>query len=138
MILVAALSFYLAWPLDSFSSFGLGPGYIPKALALLLVAFGVAILIHGFLGTEESVERWHLRPLLLVLGSIVFFGLTVEAFGLWVAVIGLVLIASAAHGEARPLESAALAVGMAAFSFFVFIKGLGLTIPVWPSIAWGS
>jgi putative tricarboxylic transport membrane protein len=138
MILVALFGFYLAWPLDSLSSYGLGPGYVPKMLAVVLAAFGVAILVHGFLGADEAHEPWHVRPLVLVLGSITFFGLTVERFGLWVAVIGLVLIGCAAHRSTRLYESAALAVGMAAFSFLVFIKGLGLTIPVWPTIASGQ
>lgn len=138
MVLTALLSLSLAWPLDSFSSFGLGPGYVPQMLALILAAFGVAIAVHGFLGAEEASEPWHFRPLALVLGSIAFFGLTVETLGLFVALLGLVIIACAAHRRTKIHESAALAVLAATFSFFVFIKGIGLTIPVWPILQWGQ
>jgi putative tricarboxylic transport membrane protein len=138
MILTALVGLYSAWPLDSFSSFGLGPGYVPKMFALMLIAFGLAITVHGFVGASEASESWHFRPLALILGSIAFFGVTVERLGLFVALIGLVIIACAAHRRTKLYESAALGIIAATFSYFVFIKGIGLTIPVWPTIQWGQ
>jgi putative tricarboxylic transport membrane protein len=138
MTLMALFGFTLAWPLDSFSSFGIGPGYIPKMFALMLGGLGVAITAHGFLGHGEALDAWHPRPLLLVLGSIAFFGIAVQRLGLMVALVGMVIIASAAHRSAKPYQTIALAAFAAVFCFLVFIKGLGLTIPVWPTIQWGQ
>jgi hypothetical protein len=138
LILVALIALYLSWPLDRMSSFGLGPGYVPQTLAVILAAFGLAIAIQGYLGGGEVMERWHLRPLLLVLGSVTFFGMAVERLGFFVALFGLVLIASAADRRTKLYQAIALATFAAAFSFLVFIEGIGLTIPLWPTVHWGQ
>jgi hypothetical protein len=138
LILAALLAFYLAWPLSSTTDVGLGPGYVPKAFAFIQLGLGAIMIVNGFLEAGEAPERWHLRPLVLVLASVAFFALTIERMGLVVALTGLVLIACTAHRGTKFYEALALALGSVVVSVLVFVKALGLSIPLWPQIPWGN
>ena len=70
--------------------------------------------------------------LLVVLGAVTAFGLLIESTGLLLAVVATILLGGLASRESRPLELAALAVGLAAFCAGLFVYGLGLPIPLWP------
>jgi len=138
LILVALLAFYLAWPLSSTTEVGLGPGYVPKMFAVIQFAIGVIMIVNGFVQAGEATEPWHLRPLVLILASIAFFAMTIERMGLVLALTGLVLIGCAANRDTKFREAIALAIGSVVFSVIVFVKALGLTIPLWPPFLWGN
>ena len=129
----AALAFYLAWPLSSGIDVGIGPGFIPKALALIQFALGAVLIARGFLAEQDRLDAWGVRPLVFITAAIAFFGATVERLGLVVALAGLVLIGSAANREMRPLEALALAAGSVVFCVLVFVKALGLSVRLWPA-----
>jgi hypothetical protein len=134
LVLVALAALVLAWPLSSRSDVGLGPGFAPKMLAVVLLAMGTLMTVHGICwGAAEAPEPWHVRPVVLVLGSVAFFAATIESFGMVVALTGLVLISCVANSEARLWETLALAAAAVVASALVFVKALGLQIPVWPA-----
>ena len=138
LILVALLALYLAWPLSSSTAVGPGPGYVPKVLAVILIGLGLAVIVQGLLYPGEVHGSWQLRPLVLVLASIIFFALTIERLGLVVALTGLVLIGCAANRETKIYEAVALAIGTVVFSVLVFVKALGLPMLVWPPVLGGN
>jgi hypothetical protein len=138
LILVALLAFYLAAPLSSKTDVGLGPGFVPKMFAFMQLGLGALMIFDGFVQEGEAPGPWHLRPLLLILASVGFFAITIERLGLIVAVTGLVLISCAANRGTTWREAAVLAAGSAAVSALLFVKLLGLTIPIWPPRLWGS
>ena|SRR5258706_10810413 len=138
LILVALLAFYLSWPLSSRTEVGLGPGYVPKMFAVIQLVLGVIMIVNGFLQAGEPTESWHWRPLVLILGSVAFFAVTIERLGLVIALTGLVLIGCAANRDTKFYEAIALAVGSVLFSWLVFVKALALQIPMWPAGLWGS
>lgn len=133
LILVALLAFYLASPLSSRTDVGVGPGYVPKMFAFMLLGLGALMAFNGFVKEGEAHEPWHLRPLVLVLASVAYFAISIELMGLVIAVIGLVLIACAANRETTFRESLLLAVGAAAVSALLFVKLLGLSMALWPT-----
>jgi putative tricarboxylic transport membrane protein len=138
LIFVALLGFYLLMPLSSDTEVGLGPGYVPRMLAFLQLGLGSVMTIHAFFQDGEKIEPWRLRPIAFVLGAIAFFAVTIERFGLVVALTGLVLIACMANRDTRIYEAIALAIGSVLFSVLVFVTALGLPIQVWPPISWGN
>ena len=89
LILVALLAFYLSWPLRSWTDVGLGPGYVPKMFAIFQIGFGVMLIVNGFLQDGDALERWSLRPLVLILASVAFFAASIERLGLVIALTGL-------------------------------------------------
>lgn len=138
LILVALLAFYLAWPLSSKTEVGLGPGFVPKAFAVVQLVLGAIMVVAACLVPGEASEPWQLRPLVLVLASVAFFAISIERMGLVISVTGLVLISCAANRGTTWREALALAAGSAIVSVLLFVKLLGLTITVWPPIPWGT
>jgi hypothetical protein len=108
----------------------MGPAYFPQLLALVLIAIGVATSVRAFLAAGPPIGSFALKALVLVSAGVLLFGLTVEAGGLAVATVALVLTAGAASPQFRPLPTLVLAVGLAAFCAVVFRFGLGLPFPV--------
>jgi hypothetical protein len=137
LILVALLAFYLSSRLSSFTEVGLGPGFVPRMFACIQLGLGALLIGSGFLSVGEAHEGWHFRPL-MVLAAITFFCVTIERMGLVVALTGLVLIACAANRGTKFYEALALAFGSAVFSALLFVKALGLSIPIWPPNLWGG
>ena len=133
LVLVAIGALIVAWPLRSTSSVGLGPGYVPKMFAVILLILGCVIAVAGIRLEGEPTERWRLRPLTLVLASIGFFAFAVERLGMAVALIGLVLISSAAHEQVKWRDALLLAGVAVLFAWLIFQKALGLPITLWAS-----
>jgi Zn-dependent protease len=126
---VAVLWIGRAYPLGS--SARMGPGYFPIALGLLLAVFGAASVARSFVRAGEPITPFAWRPLLLVLGSVVAFGLLVHGLGALIALPILILIAAMASRYSRPdATSVAALIGMTAFCVLVFIKGLGMPMPL--------
>ena len=137
LILVALLAFYLSARLSTFTEVGLGSGFVPRMFASIQLFLGAMLIGSGFLTTDESDEGWQFRPL-VVLAAIAFFGVTIERMGLVVALTGLVLIACTANRGTKFYEALALAFGSSVLSALLFVKALGLSIPIWPSKLWGG
>ena len=132
----------------------IGSGFMPRVVAILVGAFGVLLVVQALLFEGESLERWHLRGPVYVLGSVFVFALAVRGstlnFGgvLGIPLIGTVripqlglvvagplavVIASFADKDTRPLEVAMFAVVMTLLSGILFKEMLNLPIPFDPA-----
>ena len=115
----------------------MGPGYFPTMLGLLLMAIGAFVAFRGLRTEAEDghgdIDRFHFKPLILVLGAVVAFGLLLRPGGLIVALLALIFISSLGSGEFKLKEILPLAIGLCLLVLAVFIWGLGLTIPVLPA-----
>jgi len=132
LVFVALFAFYLSWPLSSGTEVGLGPGFVPRMFAFIQLVLGIVLVASGLSTAGERLEAWQARPLLLILGSITFFAVSIERMGLLISVTGLVLISCAANRDTSFRETVILAVSSAAASALLFVKLLGLSIAVFP------
>ena len=114
------------------TAFQMGPGYFPLVVGWALVLIGGWIAVTSLLVEGEPVQRFMMRPLLLVLGSVVAFALTVRPLGLFAATALTIVLAGVGGRGFRPLELAVLALGLAVGAVLVFVWGLGLPFSVWP------
>jgi len=74
------------------------------------------------------------KSLWVLLFSVVVFGYMLKPFGLMIAT-GLLIFGSALGGhEFKTKEVTILFVLLAIFSYFAFVRGLGLPMNVWPAI----
>ncbi len=135
LIVVALIGEWAAAELRVGTAVRMGPGYFPQLLGWVLLGFGVLLVLRGLLVEGPPAERWALRPLVLIPASIAAFGYALERFGLVAAVLALVVVARIGGRDGRPLETALLGIGLAAFCVVVFVKLLGMAPPVWP---WGA
>jgi hypothetical protein len=113
----------------------MGPGWFPFAVGLLLVLVGVLTALSGLRASAapEKVQRFELAPLAWVTGAVVLFGLLLKPAGLVVALAVLVVVGSRASHEFTWRGSLATAAALILFSYAVFIWGINLQLPLWPS-----
>lgn len=112
------------------STFKMGPGYFPTVLGMLLVLVGLVVALRGLLRPGAAVGAFAWREILRVLTATLLFGALLRGAGLIVAVLVLVMIGASASRFFRWGAAAALAAGMAAFCVLVFVKALGMPIPM--------
>ena len=128
---VAAIGIGAGYPLGVAAR--MGPGYFPRILGILLIGFGIALAARALRSNGAKITLESPRPLLIVLGSVVLFGLTVEHLGLVISTVMLIVASSAASTEFRWKESLLSGAVLAAMSVAGFVWGLGLQFSVWPA-----
>ena len=124
----AAVAIARTYPMGS--AVRMGPAYFPTVLGALLTLIGIAVLIRSFVTPGDRIDGFAWKPLALVLGATILFGVLVRSGGLVVALIVLVLVSAWASRNFRWVSAVALAVGLTVFSVVVFVKALGLPIPI--------
>ncbi len=108
----------------------MGPGYFPLMLGGILVLLGGAIALAGLRDMAEPIGPVPWRGLGLVLGSIVFFGITVRGLGLAPALLISILMTARADGHMGWTEAIIVSVLLSLFCILVFVTGLGLPYPI--------
>ncbi len=115
----------------------MGPGFFPFWLGLILFFLGLGIAFTGLKGEpdpKDNVERFHWRPIGLVLGAVVLFGIILKPVGMLIGGFLLVVIASYGSKEFRLKPALILGVVLTIFCAIVFVWGLKLPIPLCPDI----
>jgi len=132
IVAVGALFLLLGRGLEFGNSFQMGPGYFPSVLSVLTIILGGVLTWQGMRGAPAEGAFSHIPWLAVggVLGSVVFFGLTIRGIGIAPAVALVVFVTASASRYARWTTSVFLAVGMAAFCAALFIYALGLPLPI--------
>lgn len=113
----------------------MGPGFFPVVLGGLLALIGAAALARGFIRKGEPVGHLQWKALALVLGGVILFGVLLRGAGLVAAIVVLVLVAARASPRAGWTWKALaaellLAAGLALLCVILFVKLLGLPLPV--------
>ncbi len=108
----------------------MGPAYFPGVLSVLLIVIGIIALVRSFLRPGSPVGTFTIRGLVLVAGSTALFGLMAKGAGLIIALPVLVIVSSYASRDFSWKYSLALAAGLTAFCILIFVKGLGIPLPV--------
>jgi hypothetical protein len=111
----------------------MGPGYFPRTLGIMLTLIGAGLVVRSFRLQGERIALPTYKPLVIVLASVLLFGLIVSEAGLVVATIALVLLSSTASHEYRWKESVVAALALAVFVIVTFRYGLGVQLPTWPA-----
>lgn len=110
----------------------MGSAYLPRVVCGLLIAIGLVVGLMGLRRPAQRLEPAQLRPLAVIVLSIVVFAFAATHLGFVVA--SLLLIGGSALAERGGLrrETLWLALGLTAFGALVFIYGLGVQIRLWP------
>jgi len=121
-----ALGFYMALDYPFGSTLRMGPGYFPRVLGGILMAFGVAVAIRAVMTVEKVEGRWGWKPLAFLVASLLAFGWTMDRYGLIPALVVMFVVSARAGHEFKLTEVAVLTVAMTAFAVAVFVYGLGM------------
>jgi hypothetical protein len=134
-----AAAMVLSFGLTIGSAAKMGPGYFPFALGGFLVTIGGVVLLRGAAATRGS-SGWpmlQLKPVAIVLLSVVIFSQILRPLGLLLSTAALVLLASRASHEFRWREALLNAAALTAIVLVVFVWFLDFQLPVWPSFLTG-
>ena len=108
----------------------MGPAYFPLVLSFLLILIGLISLVRSFISPGTPIGTLTVKGLLLVVVPTILFGFLVRGAGLIVALPVLVIVSSYASREFRWGPVLALAAALTVFCTLVFLKGLGVPLPI--------
>ena len=108
----------------------MGPAYFPLVLSFILIFIGLISLIRSFIKPGTPIGAFAVNGLVLVVIPTVLFGLLARKLGLIVMLPFLIIVSSYASRQFRWGPALALAIGMTVFCTLVFIKGLGVPLPI--------
>ncbi|MBM4296356.1 MAG: tripartite tricarboxylate transporter TctB family protein [Deltaproteobacteria bacterium] len=108
----------------------MGPAYFPTILGALLVVIGVISIVRSFTLHGAPIGAFAFKGLVLVCAPVLLFGIIVRGAGLAVALPLLVVISAAASVHFRWRTTLVMAAGLTIFCALVFLKGLGIPLPV--------
>ena len=116
-----------------------GPGYFPLLLGAIMALLGAIVTFQSFFSHHEDGDpigaiSW--KPLVLIVGAVVLFGLALPKLGLSVALPLLILVSSLA-ADFRWKTVIVASIVLTIFSWLAFVYGLGLILPVWPAFITG-
>ncbi|MFN8722050.1 MAG: tripartite tricarboxylate transporter TctB family protein [Rhodospirillales bacterium] len=107
-----------------------GPGFFPTIISALIMLIGVLVALRGIAIAGPPLERTPVRPLVMVLLSVLALGLLLTEIGLFPAALVFVLVA--AHARRRPaiVETLVFGLLMTAAIVALFIFGLSKPLPL--------
>lgn len=132
LVAVALVAIWQSADLTAGSLSQIGPGMLPRSLAILTGLLGLAIVLGAFRWEGPALERWSWRGPLFILGAIVVFGLAVRPLGLAVAGPLALGLSAFAAGDTRLVETLVFGALLTLFCLVLFIVLLGLPIPIAP------
>ena len=141
MFIVVGLGF--AWGATAYS-FGSsarpGPAYFPFGLGILLAIFGAAVWFTSITVETEDGDKigaiaW--KPLIIITLSVVLFGIMLPWLGMFISLPVLVIVSALAGDEFHWKDALINAAILTFSSWLIFIKGLSLIIPLWPTFITG-
>lgn len=124
------LALYFGQNLALGTTVRMGPGYVPRMLALIMMGLGAIICIIGLVAGSEPVEKPKWKPIVMVTIGIVCFALLFERAGLLPALIVLIGISSLGGEEFKLTEVIGNMVVLAIICTVVFKVGLGMNISI--------
>jgi hypothetical protein len=115
---------------DMGTALKMGPAYFPTILSVLLMGIGIISVLRSFLksGSPIGIVAW--KGLVLIVASTLLFGMIVRGAGLLLALPLLVIVSASASARFSWKTTLAEAVGITVFCIVVFLKGLGVPLPI--------
>ena len=132
LVALGALAYALAGELSVGTAAAMGPGYVPRGLAIIVMTYGAVLGLRAAFSGTQSFPAIAWRPLLLILASVALFAILLPVAGLALTSFAIVVCAGFAAYDVRLRENVIAAAALAVFSIVLVIAALGLPIPIWP------
>jgi hypothetical protein len=129
-IFVGSTALILSRDYDMGTAVKMGPAYFPTILSILLMVIGIISVLRSFFksGSPIGVVAW--KGLVLIIVSTLLFGMIVRGAGLLIALPLLVILSASASARFSWKISLAEAAGITIFCIVIFLKGLGVPLPI--------
>lgn len=130
---VGLVAIFVAWDYGMGSATKMGPAYFPSVLGGMLALIGAVSVVRAFLRHGQPIGTVAVKGMLFVCGSTVLFAALVRGGGLIVALIVLVVVAAYGSIKFKLSTTIILALALTVACVLVFIKGLGIPLPLFGS-----
>jgi hypothetical protein len=131
-IAFGAIAFLIARDYSLGTASRMGPGYFPRGLSFIMLGIGAILALRALKLQGTPIVIGSLKPLGIVILSVALFGILAPKFGMIVATVVLVLVASTASDEFRWKEAIVASIVLALFVVAAFGYGLKLQLPLLP------
>ena len=109
----------------------MGPGSVPFVLGGILTLLGGVVFVRGLTDGEEGpVGAVPWRGVALILGAVVFFGLTVRGLGVVPATFVSALMSAFASRRTGVITALLIGLGLTIICVLIFIVALRLRLPL--------
>lgn len=114
----------------------IGPGYFPFWLAVLLAVLGTVLSVSALAPKAEATEigRLDWKATAWIVGAVVLFAFLLQYLGIVLSVLVLVIVSSLGSHEFTWKGTLGSSLLLAALVYGVFVKGLHLQFPTWPTL----
>ncbi len=129
----AAVALYVSRTYSLGTAVRMGPGYFPMLLGGVLAVIGAILVVRSLVISGDPIGHMRVLPLVLVAVAAVLFGVLLPRLGLVVTLPVVIVVAALASVQSRRWEVLLLSVLLTVFSALVFVYGLRLPIPLWPT-----
>jgi hypothetical protein len=106
----------------------MGPGYFPTYLGAIMMVMGAIIAARGLAqrAADEATKGFAWRPLIVLSGAFIAFGIAMESLGFIPALLILIMLSALAGKEFRLLEVVLLTAVLIVAAVGIFIYGIEL------------
>jgi hypothetical protein len=132
-IAFAAVALYVSRNYSLGTAVRMGPGYFPILLGGVLALVGAILVVRSLVITGDPIGHVQVLPLVVVAVAVVLFGVLLPRLGLAVTLPLVIVVSALASVQSRRWEVLVLALVLTVFSALVFVYGLRLPIPLWPT-----
>ena len=132
LIALAAFVFLSTQNLTTGTPKEMGPGYFPKALALITFGFGLLFTIRSFFMPGPKIAAPHWRGVILVCLSTTLFAALLMSLGLLICSFLAMFIGSLASPETRLREVFLFSAAISGGTVLLFVKALAMPVPIFP------
>ena len=114
----------------------IGPGYFPFWLGVVLSVLGNALWLSSLAPRAERtlIGALDWKSTLWIVGSVLLFAALLQYLGAVLSMVVLVMVSSMGSHEFSWKGSLSLSAVLALLVYAVFVKGLHLQFPAWPTI----
>jgi hypothetical protein len=130
LVALAAFALWAGSDLPQGTMRTMGPGMLPRSLAVLVGLCGLAMIVIGIMRKGEGIERFNLRGPFFIAVAILSFALSIRTVGLALAGPLTMFIGGLASPEVRWKELGIFAVVMTAACILLFRYLLNQPIPI--------
>ncbi|GGA75074.1 membrane protein [Nitratireductor aestuarii] len=133
LMLVAGFFLFYGSQLSFGTGARMGPGFMPVIAAAILGVLGAVILIQNLIARQgDKLPHVNWWALAMVVLGIAAFAALLKPLGLVLASTVLIIIADLASDGRNWLRTIASGLFLGFVSALIFVKGIGLQMPLWP------
>jgi len=135
VIVVGGVVLYIALGYRPGTTAQMGPGYLPRAMGVILLGLGGILLMRSLRAVGDSLPVFELRSVVFVTLGVLSFAFLVRRVGFVPAVMAATILSSFANPNIKLLHTLLLSVGLAAMTSAIFVWGLKISAVYfrWPT-----